>query len=66
MLHGSVAHVDVHGEFMLWVTTDSAWQMWSVLYAEAVECMSSVESVYGMLECQLCCELLVLLNMHGT
>ena len=33
------------GEVMLWVTTDSAWQMWSVLYAEAVECMSSAESV---------------------
>ena len=43
MLHGSVVRVDVHGEVMLWVTTDSAWQM--CLYAEAVECMSSAESV---------------------
>ena len=31
---------------MLWVTADLAWQMWSVLYAEAVECMSSAESVW--------------------
>ena len=31
----------------------------SVLYAEAVECMS----LYGMLEYELCCELLLLLNM---
>ena len=30
---------------MLWVTTDSAWHMWSVLYTEAVECMNSAESV---------------------
>ena len=34
--------------------------VWSVLYAEAVEYMSSAGS---MLECQLCCELLLLLNM---
>ena len=34
----------------------------SVLYAEAAKCMSSAESV-GMLKCELCCELLVLLNM---
>ena len=33
--------------------------MWSVLYVVAVECMSSA----GMLECKLCCELLLLLNM---
>ena len=45
VLHGSVVHVDVHGEVMLWVTTDSAWQMWSVLYTETVECTSSAESV---------------------
>ena len=30
VLHGSVVHVDVHGEGMLWVTTDLPWQMWSV------------------------------------
>ena len=46
VLHGCVVHVDVHGEVTLWVTTDSAWQMWSVLYAEDVECMSSAESVW--------------------
>ena len=28
------------------VTTDSAWQIWSVFYAEVVECMSSVGSVW--------------------
>ena len=38
--------IDVHGEVMLLVTTDSAWQMWPVLYAEAVECMSSAESAW--------------------
>ena len=31
-----VVHVDVHGEV--------GWQMWSVLNAEGVECMSSAES----------------------
>ena len=32
----------MHGEVML-IATDSPWQMWSVLYVEAVECMSSAE-----------------------
>ena len=36
--------------------------MRSILYVEAVECMSSAGSV-GMLECELCCELLLLLSM---
>ena len=31
---------------MMWFTIDSAWQMWSVLYAEAVECVTSAESVW--------------------
>ena len=36
VLHGHVVHVDVHGEVMLWVTTDSAWshvvcqKLWSI------------------------------------
>ena len=42
----SACQVNVHGEVMLWVTTDSAWQIWSVLYAEAVECTSSAEPVW--------------------
>ena len=29
-------------EVVLWVTTESGW--WSVLYAEAVKCISSAES----------------------
>ena len=36
---------------------------WSALYA-AVECMSSAESVWHMLECQFCCELLLLWTWH--
>ena len=42
VLHGCVAHVDVHGE----VATEHGMQMWSVLYAEAVEHMSSSEAVW--------------------
>ena len=36
--------------------------MWSVFHVEAVECMSSAGSVC-MLECELCCELLLLLSL---
>ena len=36
----------------------------SCLYAETVECMS-LYGVYGLLELQLCCEILLLLIMHG-
>ena len=36
--------------------------MWSILNAEAVE-SRTVLSLYGMLKCELCCELLLLLNI---
>ena len=50
VLLGCVVHVDVHGEVMCcgWLQRNCycAWQMWSVMYAEAVECISSAESVW--------------------
>ena len=46
-LHGHVVHVDVHRE-VWWLQLNCywAWQMWIILYPEAVQCMSSAESIW--------------------
>ena len=49
VLRGCVVHVDVHRKVLCcgWLQLNCywAWQMWSLLYAETVVCMSSAKSV---------------------
>ena len=63
VLHGCVVHVYVHGEVMLWVV--GTYLLLSMADVVCLVCRScgGVLSLYGVLECQLRCELLLLLNM---
>ena len=63
-----VVHFDVHGELCCGLLQCSCYTEHgryglSWLYAETVQCMSN-NTVWYMLEFKLCCEILLLLNIH--